>query len=62
MTTTPFRSPRLLAVDDVAERLQLSSKTVRRSIDRGELAVHRLGHRLRISEADLAAFLAMRRE
>ena len=62
MAATSSRSPCLLAVDDVAERLQLSVKTVRRSIDRGELVVHRLGRRLRVSEADLAAFLAMRRK
>ena len=52
---------RLYAVDDVAEQLGVSSKTVRRWIAAGELPVHHFGRQLRISEADLAAFIAQRR-
>ena len=51
----------LLKIPEVARRLDVSEKTVRRWIDRGELPVHRLGSSIRISEADLSAFLAQRR-
>ena len=69
MTTKPPPSARkhapperlLYAVDDVAEQLGVSSKTVRRWIAAGDLPAHRLGRQLRISEADLAAFIARSR-
>lgn len=51
----------LLTVGDVARRLQVSQKTVRRWIEGGELAVHRLGRQLRISPPDLDTFLRVRR-
>ncbi len=51
----------LLKISEVARRLDVSDKTVRRWIERGELPVHKLGHSIRISEADLSAFLAQRR-
>jgi excisionase family DNA binding protein len=52
----------LLDLDAVATRLGVSSKTVRRLIDRGELAVHRIGRLLRVSEADLQSYVARRRQ
>lgn len=52
----------MLTVRQVAERLQASERTVRRAIASGELAVHRIGAAVRVSEADLAAFLAARRQ
>jgi excisionase family DNA binding protein len=58
--TSPAGS--LLDVDAVADRLDVSSKTVRRHIDRGDLAVHRIGRLLRVSEEDLANFVAGRRQ
>ena len=54
--------PRLLAVTDVAQLLQVSSKTVRRWIERRELRTHRLGRQLRVAEEDLAAFLGQHRK
>jgi excisionase family DNA binding protein len=51
----------LYSVEGVAEQLGVSSKTVRRWIAAGELPVHHFGRQLRISEADLAAFIAQRR-
>jgi len=51
-----------LAVSEVAELLQVSSKTVRRWIARQELRTHRLGRQLRMAEEDLAAFLGQRRK
>ena len=52
---------KLLTIDEVAEVFNSSSRTVRRFIGSGALPVHRLGRLVRISEADLAAFLAMNR-
>jgi excisionase family DNA binding protein len=49
-------------VDEVAALLQVSTKTVRRWIDRRELHTHRLGRQLRVAEEDLAAFLGQRRK
>ena len=51
----------MLGVAAVATLLEISTKTVRRWIQRGELRVHDLGRQLRISEDDLAAFLNQRR-
>lgn len=48
-------------VSEVAARLGVSTKTVRRAIGRGDLPAHRLGRLLRISDADLAAYLSGRR-
>ena len=53
---------RLLTVNEVAELLQVSSKTVRRWVELQELRTHRLGRQLRVSEEDLAAFLGQRRK
>ena len=47
----------LLSIAQVADRLGLSPKTVRRRIVDDDLQVHRLGRSLRISEADLRAYL-----
>ena len=52
----------LLTVREVAERLRASERTVRRAIAAAELAVHRIGRSVRISEADLGAYLAARRQ
>ncbi len=59
--TTAFRL-RLLTVNEVAGLLQVSTKTVRRWIERQELRTHRLGRQLRVAEEDLAAFLGQRRK
>lgn len=56
----PRRSP-MLTVDQVAEHLAISTKTVRRWIIDGRLNVHRFGPQLRISERDLQAFVAQQR-
>jgi excisionase family DNA binding protein len=53
---------RLNTIAEVAERLNVCERTVRRWIAAGLLPVHRFGRTLRISEVDLAAFLALRRE
>ena len=52
---------KLRTIDETAELFNTSTRTVRRLIDSGALPVHRLGRSVRISEADIAAFLAATR-
>ena len=59
---TPRRSGQLWTVEQVAERCSVSPRTTRRWIQAGELRAHRLGHLVRVSEEDLAAFLAAHRD
>lgn len=47
----------LRSIRAVAEFLGVSERTVRRLIAGGELKAHRIGGSLRISEADLRAYL-----
>jgi len=51
----------LLTIAQTAEHLQVSTKSVRRWIESGELVAHRIGRQLRISSSDLQAFVRMRR-
>jgi excisionase family DNA binding protein len=50
------------AVAEVAERLDVSIRTVRRWIQNGLLIVHRINGVVRISESDLQAFLTTHRD
>ena len=62
MKPTPTKSEQpLLAVKEVARRLGISAKTVRRIIDRGELPAHRIGRLVRIADTDLQLFVGLRR-
>ena len=54
--------PVVLTIAQVADKLQLSIKTIRRWIAARDLPAHRLGRQFRISEGDLRGFLAQRRE
>lgn len=54
--------PRLLSVAAVADRLDVSTKTVRRWIAAGALRIHRLGRSVRIGETDLQKFLEDHRQ
>lgn len=47
-----------LTLDQAAERVQLSTFALRRAISRGELRAVKACRRIRISEADLAVWLA----
>ena len=49
--------PQLLTVDQAAERLVVSSRTVRRMINDGRLKHVQIGRAVRVSEAVLAAFI-----
>jgi excisionase family DNA binding protein len=54
--------PRLHTIDETAEILSVSARTVRRLISSGALPAHRLpGRLIRISDGDIAAFLAATR-
>ena len=55
-------APCLLSVATVADRLEVSAKTVRRWIEAGELTIHRLGRSVRIGETDLQKFLEDHRQ
>ena len=48
--------PDYLTIPEVAERLRVSAKTVRRLLKRGELRGLKVGSQWRIAVADLAAF------
>lgn len=61
----PSVPPMLLTVPEVAVRLQISSSSVYLLIERGLLPHHRIGARrgaIRITEADLTAYLLACRE
>ena len=53
---------RFFTIAEVAERLHVATRTVRRWIKAGDLIAHRPGAVVRIAEADLRAFLAVHRE
>ncbi len=60
MTIPIPRLPRLYTVDEVAAYLRMSSKSVRRFIASGDLQSGRAGTSIRVSEANLEAFLNRR--
>ena len=49
-------------INEVAERLHVATRTVRRWIEADDLIVHRIGGVVRIAERDLRAFLALHRD
>ncbi len=51
----------LLTLAQVAQRLALSRRTVQRLIAAGELRAVRFGRAVRVTERELAAFVAARR-
>jgi excisionase family DNA binding protein len=55
------RPVRLHTIDETAELLNVSPRTVRRLIEAGALRAHRIGRLIRISDEDIAAFLAANR-
>jgi excisionase family DNA binding protein len=54
------RVARLLSIKETAEFFSVSEKTVRRWIDTGQLAAHRLGRQWRITPDEIERFLATR--
>ena len=59
-TTSEETTKPLLTISEVAEVCRVAPRTVRRWIERGEMAAHRLGRQVRISEKDLKIFLRER--
>ncbi|MBM1174711.1 helix-turn-helix domain-containing protein [Microvirga arabica] len=55
------KSEPLLTLHDLAERWQVSVKSVRRIVARGELKVLRIGTQIRVSPPDAAAYEALHR-
>ncbi len=55
------RVENLMTIEEVARHLNVSIKTVRRLISKGEIEVYRIGRQLRVSEGDLAHYLVRRR-
>lgn len=53
---------KFFTVGDIALRLNVSPRTVHRWIADHQLVVHRIGRAVRISDADLRAFLALHRD
>ena len=53
---------KFFTIHEVAECLNVSTRTVRRWIERGELVAHRFGATVRIAEPDLRGFLAQHRD
>lgn len=51
----------LFTLHDLAARWQVSLKSVRRIVARGELKVHRIGHQIRVSPDDATAYEKLRR-
>lgn len=52
-------SQQLLTVEDVANRLDLHTRTIRRHIREGRLKATRIGKSYRITETDLAAYAGL---
>lgn len=53
-------APQLLKITEVAKRLGLSASHVYKLAERGDLATVKINSAIRISESDLAAFIAER--
>jgi excisionase family DNA binding protein len=58
----PDNQIKFFTIAEVAERLHVSARTVRRWIEAGDLVAHRIGGIVRVAESDLRAFLALHRE
>ena len=53
---------KFFTIDQVAEFLSLSPRSVRRLIEDHQLSAHRFGRAVRIAETDLRAYIATHRE
>jgi excisionase family DNA binding protein len=61
MNSGGAKNPKFFTVKQIAEMLDVSTRTVRRWIESQALAVHRFGGVVRVADADLKAFLAAHR-
>jgi excisionase family DNA binding protein len=53
---------RFFTVNQIAELLLVSTRSVRRWIARGELLAHKFSRQVRVSEMDLRTFLEVHRD
>jgi excisionase family DNA binding protein len=53
---------KLRTIDETADILSVSTRTVRRLIDSGALPVHRFGRSVRVSDPDISLLLAASRD
>jgi len=53
---------KFFTIAEVADRLGVATRTIRRRVEAGDLVVHRIGGAVRVAESDLRAFLAVCRE
>jgi excisionase family DNA binding protein len=62
--STPNHGERMkfFTIAEVAEIVEVATRTVRRWIKSGELSVHRFGTAVRVAEKDLKAFIARHRD
>jgi excisionase family DNA binding protein len=54
----PRRSEALLSIDDVATRLDVTPRFVRRLVDERRVPFHKVGKFVRFQPADIDAFIA----
>ena len=54
--------PKFYDIRSVANSLDVSERTVRRWVAKGDLIIHRINGVVRVGELDLRAFLALHRE
>jgi excisionase family DNA binding protein len=61
MKSQDTRIATFLTIEEVADRLRMHQRTIRRLIKSGKLRAHRIGGCIRINVEDLAAFIALTR-
>jgi excisionase family DNA binding protein len=62
MIDRPKSSPKFFTIAQVADFLEVSTRSVRRWVAEGLLVAHRINGLVRISEADFQVFLATHRD
>jgi excisionase family DNA binding protein len=62
MKTERLTSTKFYTIEQIAECVDVSTRTVRRWIEKGLLVAHRVGGLVRIAEVDFRAFLATHRD
>ena len=63
MKTDQAKSPmKFYTIEQIAECVDVSTRTVRRWIEKGLLVAHRINGLIRIAEEDFRAFLATHRD
>jgi excisionase family DNA binding protein len=61
-TDRPKSPTKFYTIEQIAECVDASTRTVRRWIEKGFLVAHRINGLVRISETDFEAFLAAHRD